>query len=581
MALIRNLFDSLQETFPDDSAVRHAWRRLLPSAVRQRVRRLAGHSRENEPEYLARLEELDAALLRQRMEGTTGRPLRVLFGPSFAIYEPCFIHDRIFSLALRLRGATILPIYCDAIQHTECNVFGGVWKSQPFAECCRLCTQKSESLWRPNPTPPLKLSSYVAPSDVQEIALLIGSLGASEWASYQHDDLSFGQWARDLLVNNYVVGDYRLVSNHEELGRAHLSNLLLLHRAYSRILTDINPDRVVCNDSYYGMWAILQELCKHRHIPFYSHWTGGRQGGWCYAYNDAAMNLDFSKPWPAFSRIPLDARRESKVTQWLSDHAQGKEMILDTASLGKHSTDTVDLSKLDPNKPTALLAANVIWDLAALNKQVVFADMIDWIVETIRWFHAHPEYQLVVKPHPAELHPSIPATEERVELALAKRGVQCPPNVFLLTPKVNVTVYQLLPLVRVGLVHTTTVGMEMAAMGLSVITTARSPYRGFGFTADPITKAEYFTALQRALGGERLVATDQQRDLAYKFILFYHFHYYSKIDIMDYKWGQTPVLKVKSIEDLFPGKNPCLDYAVDSVMNGLPILSDDRWPPES
>ena len=53
--------------------------------------------------------------------------IRVLFGPSFSIYPPSFIHDRILSYALKMRGADIFPIYCDALQSIECNVYGGVW----------------------------------------------------------------------------------------------------------------------------------------------------------------------------------------------------------------------------------------------------------------------------------------------------------------------------------------------------------------------------------------------------------------------------------------------------------------------
>lgn len=207
--------------------------------------------------------------------------------------------------------------------------------------------------------------------------------------------------------------------------------------------------------------------------------------------------------------------------------------------------------------------------------------MIEWIAETIAWFGRHPEYQLIVKPHPGEQNPSIPETEERVTTALRQRAVAIPDNVVVLTPKSAITVYQLLPLVSVGLVHTTTVGFEMSARGIPVITTARSPYRGFGFTLDPATRGDYFKTLDLVLRGEKILEREKHIDLAYKFILFQHFHYYTKINIMDYKWGETPRLKVKSLDDIRPGRNRHLDYIVASVMAGLPIVSEDRWPAES
>lgn len=533
-------------------------------------------------ENLRRLSFMEGELKKHALPMQKKGGIRILFGPAFSIYEPCFLHDRILSYSLRLRGAEIIPTYCDSVQSTECNVYGGVWLGgKNFTDLCKNCSAASERLWQSGPQPAIRLSEYLAPGDIERVRATVSGLPPDGWYAFEEDGLPVGLWAKDILVNNYVVGDYTLIPGHQQLGPAHLCNLLLLRLAYGRLLDDVKPDRVVSNDSYYGMWAMLQQLSEKRTIPFFSHWIGGRQGGWCYAHNDSAMNLDFSKPWKEFSKIPLNEKKRGKVKQWLEGRLSGDEMILDTASLAPHQSERFDLSKLDMEKPTALLATNVIWDLAALNKQIIFEDMIDWIAETIGWFRTHPQYQLIIKPHPAELNPSIPETRERVEVALAAREITLPYNVFLLSPRVRLTVYQLFPLVSALLVHTTTVGIEMAAKGMPVITTAKSPYRGYGFTHDPEDRGEYFRTLENSLEKRHQIDPEIQKDLAYRFILFYHFHYYLKMDIMDYRWGEVPRLKIKSVKDIFPGKNRYLDYIADSIIGGLPILSETRWPPES
>jgi hypothetical protein len=50
---------------------------------------------------------------------------------------------------------------------------------------------------------------------------------------------------------------------------------------------------------------------------------------------------------------------------------------------------------------------------------------------------------------------------------------------------------------------------------------------------------------------------------------------------MDYKWGELPTLKIQSLADILPGKNKYLDYIIDSIIQGLPIISEDRWMPEN
>ena len=446
---------------------------------------------------------------------------RVLIGPSFSIYEPCFIHDRILSYALRLRGTETIPIYCDAIQSVECDMHAGVWMSKSFEEHCKDCVSKSKLLWKDNPLTAIALSKYIQNSEIQEITKKINSIGPDEWSVYTENDLPFGFWAKDILTNHYVVSDFHLIPNHSSLGKVHLINLLLLKIAYERLLADVKPERVIANDSYYGMYAIMQKLCEREKIPFYSHWSGGRQGTWCYAYNAAAMNLNFTKVWRKFSQAPLDEHQKHKVQNWLDGQLIGKDRVFDTSSLAKHQKETADLDGLDLGRPIALLAANVIWDLAAQNKQIVFEGMIEWIKETINWFNDHPNYQLIIKPHPAELHPSIPATKERVEIALKEKGVLFTPNIFILSPKAKITVYELFPIVKVGLVHTSTVGIEMAGRGLPIITTARAPYHGFGFTLDPLNKEDYFRILEKTLNGEKSIILDRQLDLSWKLILFY------------------------------------------------------------
>lgn len=58
--------------------------------------------------------------------------VKIMFGPSFCVYPPSYVSDKLLSIALQLKGAKIIPIYCDAIQTIECNYFGGEWGGGNF-----------------------------------------------------------------------------------------------------------------------------------------------------------------------------------------------------------------------------------------------------------------------------------------------------------------------------------------------------------------------------------------------------------------------------------------------------------------
>tara|TARA_R110002110_G_scaffold415719_1_gene654200 strand:- start:36088 stop:37740 length:1653 start_codon:yes stop_codon:yes gene_type:complete len=531
------------------------------------------------PEYIRQLNILEKQLL-DISDSIPKSDIRIVYGPSFSIYEPCFIHDRILSIALRLRGATILPIYCDQVQESECNVNAGEWMGASFNEACLRCNMFSKLLWNKS-FKPYKLSQWLPQNDSAAINLKVQKMRFDEIIRYQEDGFPLGQWCEDIIVNSYMVGDFTLIENYEDIFKTHLENILRLKTIYKRMVSDLKPDRIVSNDSFYGMWGILEKLSIQENLDFYSHWEGDRKDAWCYAYQDAAMKLDFRKPWEKYSKQPLSDSARAKVKNWLENRTQGLDMILNTAAIGEHHTDEFSLSTLEnSDKPKALLCANVIWDCAALNKQIIFEDMMDWLIQIIKWFESRPEYELIIKPHPVEENPLLPQTVETVQKSLLKRDIKIPSNVFLLSAKVKCTVYDLFRYAKVGLMHTSTVGMEMAALGMPVITSAKAPYRGYGFTIDCSDKSHFFNQLIATLDAEAGIRT-QQIENAYKFIYFYRFHYYTKIDIMSYEFSKEPKVLIENIDELRPGSNPALDYIVDKILDGKPIIDENNWMAES
>lgn len=504
------------------------------------------------------------------------KKLRVLIGPSFAIYPPSFAMDKALSIALNLRDVDVIPIYCDSVQQEECNCIGGEWSNmKSFSKNCKMCKKSSEQLWQQSPNKPIAFSDYLSDSDIEMISATVLVMDFESALDFSENGIAYGLLAKDILVNNYLVATPTLIDNHEHLIKVHLKNLLMISLVYERILDEQKPDRVISNDSYYGMWAILEKHCKTRGIPYYSHWpiTYNRVA---FAYNDAAMNLNFSKSWPEFSKKALTASDEERIEKWLAGE---RGLVIDTTKLSGHECDDPVLSRIDPSKPTLILAANVIWDLAALNKQILFADMIEWATETMAWFREHTDFQLIIRPHPTETSPKIPRTRETIATSIEMNDIQVPENVFLLKADAKTTLKELIEKfnVRGVTVHTTTVGFECPARGLPVITTAKSHYRGRGFTFDPVTKQEYFLCLSDLLTGERKLVSESSRDLAKKFIKFYQFHYYSNIGIFV---GNPPEISENIMKALNEDNGP-FGYVINSIIEGLPINSCDRWLPES
>jgi hypothetical protein len=390
-----------------------------------------------------------------------------------------------------------------------------------------------------------------------------------------------GIWALDVLRNNALVGDEKLISDYKPKLKNYLENIILFTEALKKVLKETSPDIIVSNDSYYYPWSILEKLALKKNIPFYSHWIGGKKDGWCYAKDEPSMNLNLSQVWETWRNIDLSVEQNKIMKNFLDSRKTGKSMVLNTANPEKNPNSIKQKYNLNihPDKPTALLTSNVIWDLAALNKDIQFENMIDWIVCTIDFFIKNPQWQLIIKAHPAEKNQAIPETVQLIKDEIDKHFAELPGNIIFIEPNSDISVYDLISLAKVGLVYTTTVGLEMASFEVPVVTAGISPYYDKGFTYDTKTKDEYFQVITNLLEANLL---DSNAKLfsksAKKFFYLYYFMYYMPLNIMEYSFGKNLKLKIKSLKDILPGGNPVLDYVSDSIISHLPIFSKDRWP---
>jgi hypothetical protein len=250
-----------------------------------------------------------------------------------------------------------------------------------------------------------------------------------------------------------------------------------------------------------------------------------RQRMWI-AQDAEAMRLDTSALWKARGALPLD-REELARLETLYQARKGAQRWSTFARQWQAGRNQGALAAaeqlgLDPAKPIALLCTNVVGDSLALDRQVFTRGMAEWLEATVRYFAGQPQAQLVVRVHPGELrgagHPSV----DIVRNALP----ELPAHVVVVPPDSKVNTYDLVELAHVGLVYTTTVGMEMAMQGVPIIVAGRTHYRARGFTEDPESLEAYLAVLDRLMRrplGTRLEPSKVETAWQYAYRFFFEF----------------------------------------------------------
>lgn len=174
------------------------------------------------------------------------------------------------------------------------------------------------------------------------------------------------------------------------------------------------------------------------------------------------------------------------------------------------------------SRPIVLLATNVIGDSLTLGRQVFSDSMTEWLARTVCYFAGRPHVQLVVRIHPGEMITKGPSVGDVVARALP--GL--PENIHLIPASARVNTYDLVEIADVGLVYTTTVGLEMAMSGVPAIVIGQTHYRDKGFTLDPQTWQGYFDLLDEAIRdpGKYRLGKDQV-DRAWEYAYRFFFEY--------------------------------------------------------
>lgn len=174
------------------------------------------------------------------------------------------------------------------------------------------------------------------------------------------------------------------------------------------------------------------------------------------------------------------------------------------------------------DRPVALLAANVIGDSLTLGRAAFTGDMSTWFKRTLRYFADHSDIQLIVRVHPGERNLDGPSV---ADLA-AREFAELPSHIQIVHPEDPINTYDLIELADLGLVYTTTVGLEMAMSGLPVFVAGHTHYRGKGFTLDPNNWDEYFSQLTEVLNNpQSALLTENQVDEAWHYAYCFFFEY--------------------------------------------------------
>jgi hypothetical protein len=334
--------------------------------------------------------------------------------------------------------------------------------------------------------------------------------------------------AYDLHVEENEEGP--LAAQYEHATRKAEQMLAETGAALDRILRENPVSRVVCYSGLIGRSPAFCEAARRAGVDTLTveGWSW-RPGHMICNLNAPALEYNL-EGWLRAMGSWNDAREEETARLLrFQEGALGSEPSLGNLHSVQRRPSTAPLPPavaafLRRPGPHFLLATNVVGDSSILRRDPIFRSQREWLRQTIDFFRARPDANLIVRAHPDEARLGGKVVLRMGEIARAMTAGA--PNVFVIGGDEDVSSYALMRDLSGGLVWISSIGVDMVARGISVLATARPKYHELGLVDEPRTPAEYFAALTRLATSSTSATADQQaRAREYLNIVFSEFSF--------------------------------------------------------
>jgi hypothetical protein len=403
-----------------------------------------------------------------------------------------------------------------------------------------------------------------------------GLTSVSECAAYVDQGLPLGRLVRVSVAWFLSRGTLSDSPQVVDTYRSFLVSGIVVARGLRAILKRTEAQRVFMLNGTFFAESIMSALANQRGLPFGTYEKGFIHDSIVMTPGAPASHLKMPDgAWEDARDIPLRDDVSDALDIYLGSRRSGGGAL---DNFWRHRVEDVDVIRgemqLEAGRPLIVMFCNILWDSAVLGRDIAFGSMGDWVLGGIGWAASHPEVDLVIRIHPAEVGLRNHPTRERMAEHIAAHVPVLPANVRIVEAGDPTSSYVFMDIATAGLVYTSTVGLELAARGVPVLVAADTHYRGRDFTIDPVSPDEYWREADRLLASPPDARERERiRELARRYAALFFFRFHNVLGAVTEDGRSRPRIRAGTATDLDPGLDPAMDRVVSGILDGIPPIA--------
>ena len=485
------------------------------------------------------------------------KPKKVLFISIDARHMPHTYLEAGIGKFLQVRGHNSKMILCNGVLNMCTTHFNVDKPCNKWS--CNNCKTFSKRFYETINLPYSTYDDYISQGQIEKIYKTVNKMSYEECKDYVYKGIKVGYHAKT-SADRYFKGDIPEKSIYEPILRDELVNAMISTDVAEKAYEIEKADILVESHGCYSSWGSFSDFFIDKGVETYI-WGSGESN-----------SSTFIVPKPDFGKYFNEVRQkkllndleEKELDNFINRRYKGEEgqVVL----YGFSDTDENKLKdQFHFNKydKTYVMFPNVPWDAAIFGDEdnMPFNDIYDWFSYNVELFKEKPNYQLIIKIHPSEV--KLMESKKTLTDFIEEKLKPLPENVKIIPPTTTISPYSLFPFIDVGLVYTGTVGLEMSLNNIPVIPAGDAHYGKKGFTFDAKSKEEYSKLLF-----DDIKVSSKQKNLAK---VYAHYHFIKSFLPRSFVFYSNFInlgWKIKSFDDIKPGKDKYVDHLCDYIING-------------
>jgi len=486
-------------------------------------------------------------------------------------YEITILH------ALRLRGNEIKHVLCNGV-FKACDIYWDATRPR-HAMSCVDCQAQTTSLSSRMRMPFTGLSKYIDSSEYEKASAFSKSLGPENLINSKFEDWEIGEWVKSSVHSHFRASELDFTNSRViEVYADYIESGILAAYGLSRLIAEFKPSIIFLFNGRQSTTRVALEIAKLNNITRFMHERGAVYdtiGIWKDLPLNSTLVRHYKSLWKSWKNKPLDKNEINTIEDFLQKLQNGKginwKSFVTARRIGGKRIK--NLFKIKSNQKIWSLFTSSRDEIASDECKEIFTNQSDWIERTIN-IAIKNNQPLLIRIHPnvaSKVSTGVNEGELKSLIDLEKKYYKYRDLIYFIASDSDINTYDLIEITDVGITYGSTIGLEMACIGKSVVVCSEASYDHLEniWTVKNKDQYEDLHLLSARVNSKYSIKKEALRYAYY----YYYVALSTKFPYVKMTDPHNAVLNYNSLEDLLPGKEEYLDRICDYILHNKEIIN--------